>query len=190
MEPAQDRRRLGLGGRSDPLLCQLVHNETVNLVVAPCGLVARWLGHRRVGDRLVAPPGPILGGDWIGRCEHRARRPGSPGGHPSLDARDRLVVEPAGGRHLERLIPQGREQQALLRLAGHDRRPGVAAGQHPCSGGEVEPRLLLCLAVATEAMGHQQRPGVDLEEVFLARSLVRQAGTGGSQSEKGEEGNE
>jgi hypothetical protein len=43
------------------------------------------------------------------------------------------------------------EQQALGRLAGHDGRPAVAAGQQFLGRGKREAPLLLAGAVATEA---------------------------------------
>ena len=56
------------------------------------------------------------------------------------------------------------DQQALVRLAGHDGRSGVAAGQQAQARIEAQATLLLVGTVAFVARVCQQRPDLFLEE--------------------------
>ncbi len=55
-----------------------------------------------------------------------------------------VVGQLALGRHLEEVVPDGVDDQALVDLARHDRRPAVAAAEQALAA--VEPQTALELA--------------------------------------------
>ena len=61
-------------------------------------------------------------------------------------------------------LPDGLDQQALVGIAGHDRRPGLAALEQRLA--RVEPQAAhLLVGVAVVAVGRQDRPDVRFEEL-------------------------
>ena len=95
----------------------------------------------------------------------------SPGqGAPMSTHRVRTAISLAGqlrlGGHLIEVAVVDRvDQQALPRLARHDRRPGAAAGQDRGARVEAEVPLLLLGAVALLAAADEQRSHLALEEL-------------------------
>jgi len=59
---------------------------------------------------------------------------------------DLLGRQLARGRHLVRLVLDGRDQQAFVGFAGHDHRTAFAAGEHGLPGIERQTGLQLALA--------------------------------------------
>ncbi len=72
--------------------------------------------------------------------------------------------------HLETIIVDRIDQQAFSRLAGNDRRTGLAALEDRVERVEPEPTLLLLVPVARVAFLGQERADILLEERLASRT--------------------
>ena len=100
------------------------------------------------------------------RSLRRVGRPGCALGDPLPQRGDGRLGKLARRRHLQLGVGlrDGLNQQALIRLARHERRPGVAPLERRLAAVEPQARGLLLLAVALEAAVDQDRPDLRLEE--------------------------
>ena len=138
---------------------------------------------RRFHHGLQRPEIAAFGGDLeFGNCddwlERRvARRPGGVELDPLGQRRELVIVELALGWHLGSVVLEVhcRDQQAVLRIAGHDRRAVFAAGQHRLARIEPQLGLLLVGPVAINALGDEERPDVVLEELDVLAGEFRGA---------------
>ncbi len=136
-------------------------------VVRADGGERRDFGNRRISNRLKRPV--RLGASVAGRgCGCRGRRgPRGAEFDPRLERRDLVVGQLRFRRHGEiAFVPHGREEQALGRLAGDNRRARVAAAEQGLPRIDAEVALLLVGAVALLARFDQQRANLSLEEFF------------------------
>ena len=134
------------------------------------------VGNDRSANGLKRPEGPVSGGelrsarDWSvatrGMCRAIAAGPGSTQRDPAGEDGDFLRVELAVGGHLEPLVVDRLDDQALLGLAGHDRRSRLAPFEDRLQRVEPQAPFLLLVAVARVAVLGQQRPDVLLEELL------------------------
>ena len=139
-------------------------------------------------DRLERPVGAVLVGDLVlalaGRRPAPSRRRSPGQGAPILTHCVRSAICAASsffdGGILRTVVgvADRRDEQALLGLARHDRRPRVAAGEHRGPRVEPEARLLLVRPVALDAVVGQDRPDLRLEEPDLLRRRLRPVGEG------------
>ena len=139
-------------------------------------------GGRTCADRLEAPV--LEPASWNSSCETSPesrrswppsgstcwRATSTPQGAPRLDPLGQGGDLAGGqlrlGRHLVGFAVVDRvDQQALLGVAGHDRRPGRAAGQDGRARVEPQPPLLLGRPVAALAARRQDRPDALLEKL-------------------------
>ena len=65
--------------------------------------------------------------------------------HPLDEVRNQLIIEPGLGRHLEILVLERADKQALSRLTWHQGRTTLAAFEDSLAGIEIELRLELLL---------------------------------------------
>ena len=135
-------------------------------------------------NRSIGLVGPAGRDPPAARCVGAARRPSASGprspGPPGLLRPLRPVGDPGGQvgpdrfgqqlarRHLERLVRvlDRLDQQAVLRVAGHDRRPALAALEHRLARVEPQPAAGLLRPVALDARAGQHRPHLQLEEAL------------------------
>ena len=101
-----------------------------------------------------------------GMCRAVDAGPGSTQGDPAGEDGDFLRAELAVGGHLEPRIVDRLDDQALLGLAGHDRRPRLAPFEDGLQRVEPQAPFLFLVAVARVALLGEQRPDVLLEEVL------------------------
>ena len=103
--------------------------------------------------------------------------PGSAELHPLLQYLDLLVGELALGWHAEvALVPYGLDEQALVRLAGHEGGAEVAARENLDAARELQIALWLHLAVAGSTLLEQERSHFLLKELDVdGRRFRRQA---------------
>ena len=170
-EAAQQRGSVGLGRKHQPVLGELCDHECVDRRV------------QRVGGARVGNAGPQQGSKGPKltslRVDGRPRRQRldrfvgrRPGSHPAANQLDFLLAQATFplGRH--RAVDYQFDQQAFVRLAGHDRRSALAAPRDRRGTGQVEPRLQLLSAVAPLAVRLQDRSDVGLEPGNVTGRLV------------------
>ncbi len=168
--PAQQRRlrRLGVGNDARRLLPGA--DEAVDVVFHPGRVLDR--GRRHAPEPAIRPV-IAAGGDVDLPRLDRGRRPGPRIGHPHLEpgreVGDHAVGQLALRRHLQALVADGVEQQALFLVAGHECRPALAPLEHPVAGVEEQLRLqpagrLRLRRMALVALGHEHRADLRLEE--------------------------
>ena len=110
-------------------------------------------------------------GPLIDRCDV-VGRPWGADFYPVFEDCDLLVGELSVRRHLEfARLPDGLDQQALVRLARHDGGAALAAFEHRLA--RIEPQIIrvLFVAVALAARGDQQGTHLLLEELELRGRL-------------------
>ena len=117
-----------------------------------------------------------------GMCRAIAAGPGSTQRDPAGEDGDFLRAELAVGGHLEPLVVDRLDDQALLGLAGHDRRSRLAPFENRLQRVEPQAPFLLLVAVARVAFLGEQRPDVLLEEV-LAGGLGGGVGLAGTSTD-------
>ena len=76
-----------------------------------------------------------------------------------------MILQLPIGRHLNVAVADGIDDEALLEIAGNDRRAGVAPFEHRLAG--IEPQLgeLLDRAVALEAVFDEERADAGFKEL-------------------------
>ncbi len=117
----------------------------------------------RAGPQIEAPGRRGLGGG-------RGVAPGSAAADPLDQRGDFLGRQLRFGGHLIRIAVANRiDQQALVGLARHDGRRGVAPLEHGVARVEPQVALLLPPAVALVTAGRQERPHLLLEELDIGR---------------------
>ena len=82
------------------------------------------------------------------------------------------------------------DQQALLGVAGHDRRPGVAPRQRPRTRVETQIRLRFLGTVTLDAVLQQDRTHLRLEEADLLGCRRGRVNLGSHRRGDGQEANE
>ncbi len=130
------------------------------------------------GQRLKAPvTGTGLQVERTGRSGRRGgfgdfAPPGRAFADPFDQNRDLVGGQLRLGRHLIRFaVADGIDQQALVGLARHDGRRGVAPRQHCLARVEPQVALVLFRPVTALAAGNQQRPHLLLEELDGGRII-------------------
>ena len=145
-DAADQRGAVGLGRRPEPGGFEPGEDERIDRRADPGRVGPAHRGRGDRPDRPERPPvgaGPCAGPAARSDTAHRPRpRPAPPRPAPSKAA-------PLGG-----ISPVGDllDQQALVGLARHDRRPALAAGQRRRPPAQVEPPLLLLRPVARHAL--------------------------------------
>ena len=186
---ADQGRLVGLRGGRQAVVEKRLENESVDRVSRPVGPVVGpridRLGNGRSANGLERPEGAVSGGelrspvDWPRRLRGMGRAiaagPGCTQGDPAGEDGDFLRAELAGGGHLEPLVVDRLDEQALVGLAGHDRRSRLAPLENRLQRVEPQAPFLLLVAVARVAVLGQERPDVLLEEL-LAGGLGRGVG--------------
>ena len=159
-----------------PLGLETGQDEGIDRVADPAAVLHRrygWVYHRLV--RPLAPRGgdrPGRSGTRSGRSRAGTRPPaGVPQGNPSLTHRVRIDCSPGGqlapGRHLQLLVADRLEQQALLGPVDDDGGSQLSALQDGRAAVEPEAALdLLARAVALEAPRLEDRPDL----LFIKRT--------------------
>ena len=97
---------------------------------------------------------------------------------PLLEIGDRGVGDFAGRRHDERFVLEGRDEQALVDVAGNDGRPAIAAAARTFAGVEQQPafefvRLRRVGRVTGVALLDQHGPNLLFEEFEVGGARLR-----------------
>ena len=149
-------------------------DERVDRRAIPFGI--SHLGHRRPLDRL---EGPVIGGDTarLVACIRNGRSHGRAGPNcaavdPPLEDGDLVRRQPVFlvGRHPQilRRPPDGRNDQALRRRPGHDRRAEVAPFEELIAARKEEPAFV-GIDVAGAALFDEERPDMQFEKLLTGR---------------------
>ena len=152
-------------------------------------LDGRWRSPFHRAPRPVLPPAFLQIERFGLRCPGGATAGiGRAEGHPAYQSFDLAPAQPALGRHLQvRIFVADRlDEAALLRLAGDDDRPALAALDPALPAVEEQPPLepLRPGRVTAVALAHQERPDLALEEIeLIAWNLVRPGRQGGDDPE-------
>ena len=119
------------GEGADAFLFQARQDEPVDGIARP-----RPAGAPRARPDAWAAGTPS---DWIWARRYGVGQAGRAGGDPLLDDFDLGVRQFAGGRHFQFAgLPERGDDQAVLRIARHDRRTAGAAAEHGRSCGKRE----------------------------------------------------
>ena len=147
-------------------------DEPVDRMVGPCGAANRR--RRGILDRPERPVPRRSGCDRgravasLGRRRRCGLRPGGPDSDPGRQVVDGLLGQPGSWRHLDRrVVPDRRDEWALLRPARHHDGPVVVSLQHALTRVEPQARLLLPRPVTSAAMLGQDRAYPRLEELGM-----------------------
>ena len=135
IHPADERGLGRLRGRCDPRLFLRGENEAVDIVSHPAGRGHLRRRHRR--EATVRPvPASRLDVDrpLVDGRERLVPRVGSPHVDPCLEVGDHLVGEFSGGGHLEAVVLERRQEEAVLLLARHHRGTAFPALGHASPG--------------------------------------------------------
>ena len=158
--PADQGWLARLGGRGQAMVQKCLLDEAVDRVLRP---VDRRRPAWRTRERLAAAPATATTTDgwrlqaatlWLEPMSSRlcasavAAGPGRSERDPARQHRDFLRRELAGGRHLEPLVVNCLDEQTLVGLAGHDRRPAFTALEDRLQRIEPQTAFLLLAAVA------------------------------------------
>ena len=161
---AEEPAPVGHADRRKALFLELGEDEAVDVGLRPTG--RSWRRHDRTRERPKRPEGSLFVGDDAARDRKRRLDIGPLGAaaDPRGEAPDFGVGEPiAVPRHLQvfALVTHGGDQQALLGVAGDDRRTAAAALQHTVE--RVEPQAaVLGVGVARKApLGEQWADAID-----------------------------
>ena len=155
---------VGLRSRAHPLPFEAGEDEGVDRRLDPRPVPDR--GRIDGADRLEGPVGLRGPGLGVGGRD-RPLRPGSAHLDPGRDRLDGRRGELAFGRHLDVFVrlPDGLDDQALVGLAWHDRRPVLPAFEDRLAGVEPEPRCLFARPVAFDARVGEDGADLRLEEL-------------------------
>ncbi len=126
-----------------------------------------------VDDSLLRPrPRPALGGPLV------AVGIGRPDLDPLLEVGDLLIRELLLRRHLQVAVrvPHRLNQQAIVRLARHDRRPSLSAAQNAARRVEPQSRRLLLRPMTLVALLDKQRADLLLEKGDLLSGVLLRLG--------------
>ena len=129
-------------------------------------------GRLGVADRLERPEGPLLGSDTKAACPARGPRSRIRPTGAVLNPHCKIVhffsAELAlwGHRKLGVIMTNCLEQQALLGITWHNRRPAAAAFDHPLPRIQAQAAEFR-LGVAREAVLRQNGPHTQFEELVL-----------------------
>ena len=156
--PPQPGPSLGIGSRLLAGRFQGGQHKRIDLVVRPGGV-----GHgrqTRPGDRLKRPVGSASL-DVDPRSPRQSRllssRIDRPRLNPGREIGHHRLRQPTRRRHLKAIVSQGRQEQALVRLAGRDRRPGVATGEQGRPGIHPQSTIHLISGMALLAVRDEHR---------------------------------
>ena len=192
VQPANQLAPVRLRRRRQAQLGVLLGDEAVDVVAHPAALDLRRTG---IAQRLEAPVLAVFLGETKGVHRHALRlvlRPGGADPHPLFQHGDLLVRQLLLGRHRQVfvVVAHGLDDQRLVRLAGHQCRPRVAAGGEVAEVVDTQSALLLLFAVALVAALHQQGADLVFKELQCGPLGVGGRGQGsrrqtGKQEQKG-----
>ena len=170
VQPADQRPPVSRGGRFQAGVFKVGEDEVIGAVPRPGRVNAPrqlrpdgWLP----GPVRVAELFPVLSG--VGSthgCWHLCR-PRRPEFDPTNERVDLLLLQLAARRHLDGGIAHGADEEALVRLAGHDGRAGVTAAKNRLAAVQAQTglQLLRLAAVTLKAALGEKRTDALLEEV-------------------------